>query len=206
MSGNSDDDGDSSSTAVLEWPRTMKVISGGQTGADRVALEVAQHCGFPTGGVAPPNFQFTDGPRPDIGKRYGMEEMIPDGEQPLTQSLVLRSMHNVDDSDAVVAFRFESSIGTDRTIAYSVSHKWMKLSDSMLMREVEAHYRPCLVIGGDDDDEFCEQSAARIVAFLQTHRPGVLNVCGSRVTKHDERIRAILTAAFKSIVSNAEPD
>jgi len=33
-----------------------KVISGGQTGVDRMGLEVAKELGIPTGGTAPPNY------------------------------------------------------------------------------------------------------------------------------------------------------
>jgi hypothetical protein len=37
-----------------------KVISGGQTGVDRIALEVARECEVPTGGTAPRGFLTDD--------------------------------------------------------------------------------------------------------------------------------------------------
>jgi len=39
----------------------MKIISGGQTGADRGALEAAKECGFETGGYAPKNYLTENG-------------------------------------------------------------------------------------------------------------------------------------------------
>ena len=38
-----------------------KIISGGQTGIDQLALEIAIELGIETGGTAPPNFMTEDG-------------------------------------------------------------------------------------------------------------------------------------------------
>ena len=39
-----------------------KIISGGQTGADQIGLEVALSLGIPTGGTAPKGFITETGP------------------------------------------------------------------------------------------------------------------------------------------------
>jgi len=39
------------------------------------------------------------------------------------QVYVMRSMRNVDDSDATIAFRLEPSIGTDKTLGYCLTKK-----------------------------------------------------------------------------------
>jgi hypothetical protein len=52
----------------------LTIISGGQTGADRSALEVALSFGLPTGGWAPKRFMTEDGPDPILGSRFGLLE------------------------------------------------------------------------------------------------------------------------------------
>jgi hypothetical protein len=36
-----------------EWASIIKIVSGGQSGADRAALDVALRHGFPHGGMVP---------------------------------------------------------------------------------------------------------------------------------------------------------
>ncbi len=51
--------------------KKIKIISGGQTGADRAALEIARELGFETGGIAPAGYMTEDGP--DISlKDFGL--------------------------------------------------------------------------------------------------------------------------------------
>lgn len=50
----------------------LKIISGGQSGADRGGLFGARDAGFPTGGYAPLNFYTEDGPRPTLLKSFGL--------------------------------------------------------------------------------------------------------------------------------------
>jgi hypothetical protein len=50
-----------------------QVISGGQTGIDRIALEVATQCGIPTGGTAPRKFMTENGPDDSL-KKFGLVE------------------------------------------------------------------------------------------------------------------------------------
>ena len=40
----------------------LRVISGGETGADQGGMEAAIDLGLPTGGTAPPNFRTESGP------------------------------------------------------------------------------------------------------------------------------------------------
>lgn len=51
--------------------RMLKVISGGQTGADQGGLLGAVDAGFDTGGYAPKNFLTEKGPDPSLA-RFGM--------------------------------------------------------------------------------------------------------------------------------------
>jgi hypothetical protein len=77
------------------------VISGGQTGVDQVALEIAQHLGYKTGGWAPRGWTTDAGPAPWLGTKYGLQEHRFKGYAPRTRA-------NVKMADATVWFGAES--------------------------------------------------------------------------------------------------
>lgn len=83
-----------------------KIISGGQTGADRAGLEAARELGLMTGGWAPSGYRTergTDISLIDFGLRPG-------------GSLIERTWLNVRDSNATVIFAVRSSPGSDLTV------------------------------------------------------------------------------------------
>lgn len=84
----------------------MKVISGGQTGADRAGLDAAHACGLPTGGQAPSHYWTERGPDPRLAE-YGL---MAGG------SLVSRTERNVLAADATVVFQISPSPGSDLTV------------------------------------------------------------------------------------------
>ena len=103
--------------------RTLtKIISGGQTGADIAGLKAAKRLGLATGGTAPPHFGTSKGSQEGLLKSFGLNAI------PLTTSwesaYCSRSMLNVDNADATVAFRVKASPGTDKTIGYCVTKRW----------------------------------------------------------------------------------
>jgi predicted deacetylase len=51
----------------------LKIISGGQSGADQAALRAAKAAGLPTGGFAPKGWLTEDGPAPWL-KEFGLVE------------------------------------------------------------------------------------------------------------------------------------
>ncbi len=71
-----------------------RIVSGGQTGVDRAALDAAVELGLPCGGWCPRGRLAEDGP---IDPRYPLEE-TPSGDY--TQ----RTEWNVRDSDGTLAF------------------------------------------------------------------------------------------------------
>jgi hypothetical protein len=75
----------------------MKVISGGQNGADQAGLRAAKACGLPTGGWIPKGCRTLDGPRPDLLDEYGMTEHASEKYPPRTEA-------NVKDSDGTIRF------------------------------------------------------------------------------------------------------
>jgi len=69
----------------------MKVISGGQTGADRTALEIARELGIPTGGYAPLGWRTDAGPDPSLAEFGLIETRFP--SYPLRTRLNVRFSH-----------------------------------------------------------------------------------------------------------------
>lgn len=76
----------------------FKVISGGQTGADRAGLDAAKRLGIPTGGTAPKDYYTTDGPAPEL-QGYGLVELDLAGADGYRK----RTKMNVDESTLTIA-------------------------------------------------------------------------------------------------------
>ncbi len=97
-----------------------KVVSGGQTGVDRAALDIALKLGVPCGGWCPRGRRAEDGP---------LEEIYPLQETP-SSDYVQRTRWNVRDSDGtVVLYRGSLSGGSALTVELDKEHN-----------------KPCLVI------------------------------------------------------------
>lgn len=133
----------------------MKIISGGQTGVDRGALDAALEAGTTCGGWCPAGRRAEDGVIPD---RYPLEETEEADYR-------VRTRRNIRASDAtLIIHNGELEGGTALTLA--------------VCRELG---RPCLVI--DAVAESGEHAAQRLRAFVREHDVGVLNVAGPRASK-----------------------
>jgi predicted Rossmann-fold nucleotide-binding protein len=100
--------------------KKLKIISGGQTGVDRGALEAARRSGIPHGGWCPRGRIAEDGPIPP---KYKLRETD-------STAYVARTEKNVLDSDATLIFcRGALSGGTLLTY-----------------RLADQHQRPCKVV------------------------------------------------------------
>jgi len=112
--------GDESALAMVERHAPTRIVSGGQTGVDRAALDVAIELGISCGGWCPRGRRAEDGP---IAEHYPLRE---------TQSerYEVRTEKNVLDSDAtLVLSRGQPSAGTALTV-----------------RLARRHGKPCMVI------------------------------------------------------------
>ena len=110
----------------------MKIISGGQTGVDRAALDVAIERGVPWGGWCPKGGWAEDFPDPP-----GLLSKYPHlKETPLPHPLQ-RTEWNVRDSDATLIIT--DSEGIAASVGTSRGHEWAR-----------QHGKPLLVIDATD--------------------------------------------------------
>ena len=97
-----------------EHTRVRKIVSGGQTGVDRAALDAAMFLGIPHGGWCPKDRRAEDGRIPD---RYKLIEMD-------VRDYSIRTEQNVIDSDGtLILYREELSGGTAFTKKMAIKHQ-----------------------------------------------------------------------------------
>lgn len=131
-----------------------RILSGGQTGVDRGALDAALDHHFPCGGWCPTGRAAEDGPIPS---RYPLRE-LPDG------GYLDRTLRNVEDSDATAILCFgELEGGTEQTVLHCIRRqKPYKLIDAAAVPATRA--------------------AVSIAAFVADHGVTRLNVAGPRLS------------------------
>lgn len=91
------------------------IISGGQTGADQIGLEIAKHRGLQTGGTAPKGYRTENGADINLKLKYGLVE----GK---TFSYNHRTKANVLDSNGTVLFGDMNSLGSHNTIQLCITY------------------------------------------------------------------------------------
>ena len=92
-----------------------KIVSGGQTGVDRGALEAAVDAGFPYGGLVPKGRLAEDGIVP-----LKFDQM----EESTRKDYLYRTEWNVVHSDATLVLAFDTELtgGTKRTVEFCKKH------------------------------------------------------------------------------------
>jgi hypothetical protein len=146
-----------------------KIVSGGQTGADRAALDAAAECGLATGGWVPAGRRAEDG---RIPVRYrGLVEAD-------SRDYAQRTEWNVRDSDATLVAAFGPPTGGS-ALTLRLAHR---LGRPVLVLDLEAL----------SDDE----AAERLATWLAEVRPRVLNVAGPRAS-HEPRIGSAVRALLR---------
>jgi hypothetical protein len=90
-----------------------KIISGGQTGADRGGLEAGKKLGLRTGGIAPRGYRTESGPDPSL-KNLGVAEHRSANFRP-------RTIRNIEDSDGTVWFGLTDTPGALATLQAAIA-------------------------------------------------------------------------------------
>ena len=132
-----------------------KIISGGQTGVDRAALDAAIEVNFPCGGWCPKGRRAEDGVIPE---QYPLRE---------TKSLDYpsRTEKNVEDSDAtLIITKGKPTGGTAYTIEVA--------------QEKE---KPYLIIDLEEDTE--DEAVKMILSWVKREDIQIMNVAGPRASK-----------------------
>jgi len=130
----------------------VKIISGGQTGVDRAALDVALKHGIDAGGSCPTGRLDEFGRIPDC---YPLKELENGG-------FTERTLQNIKDSDGtVVIYSGKPSGGTEQTVRFCIEQR-----------------RPRLLI---DASKIPIEEAAKLIAdFVREKQIDILNVAGPR--------------------------
>jgi hypothetical protein len=131
-----------------------KIVSGGQTGVDRGALDAALAAGFACGGWCPADRSAEDGPIP---QQYPLTPLPGGGYRE-------RTRRNVVDSDGTAILFYGSLTGGT------------KLTRDICVREK----KPFVVLDAKQSTE--SHAADAIVHFLKENEIAVLNVAGPRLS------------------------
>ena len=136
----------------------MKIISGGQTGVDRTALDVALKHGIECGGRCPAGRVDEFGRIPD---HYPVQELAAGG-------FTERTLQNVKDSDGtVIIYPGKLSGGTEQTVRFCIELQ-----------------RPHQLI---DASKISAKVGAKLISdFVREHKIDVLNIAGPRQSEWPE--------------------
>lgn len=143
----------------------MKIISGGQTGADQAALDAAIHIGIPHGGWLPRGRKTEAGPLP---KTYRLQEL----GSPKYRD---RTKKNILDSDGTLIVSFGPLTGGSA------------LTEALTIR----YNRPCLHLDLTLVDQ--TQAVTALHKWLNRHQIDILNVAGSRGSGEPRIYQAVFT-------------
>ncbi|MGN0853361.1 MAG: putative molybdenum carrier protein [Kiritimatiellia bacterium] len=153
-------------------PALRKIVSGGQTGVDRAGLDIARELGIASGGWVPRGRRAEDGLVP---AKY------PNMVEAPSKSDLWRTRRNVMDADAtLIVARGPLEGGSLQTAVYA-----------------EQYGKPYLVV-----DLLLDRTPEKVLDWLRTVQPGILNVAGPRESKApliQEEARRFLLPAFRQI-------
>ena len=159
-----------------------KIISGGQTGVDRAALDVALELGIPIGGHLPRGRKDENGDVLPEDKYVNMQETF-------TDDVNVRTELNVQNADATLIFSHGAIFGGS---AYTE-------------RMARKHGKPCLHVDFDKHD--ADQAVLLVKTWLSDTRPRVLNVAGPRASNDPavySKAKSVLAGALVSGRQSAE--
>ena len=153
-----------------------KIISGGQTGADRAALDVAIELGIPHGGWIPMGRKTEDGRLPD---EYRLLETT-------SIDYSLRTELNVLDSDGTLL----------------VSHGDLTGGSALTQDLARKHRQPCFHVDLSMTSE--SKTAEIITSWIDIRKIKTLNVAGPRAS-NDPKIYEATRRVLKAVIERYLP-
>lgn len=153
-------------------PPNIAIVSGGQTGADRAALDFSIAHGIPHGGWCPRQRRAEDGAIP---AEYLLRETP-------SSHYSQRTEWNVRDSDATVVFSIKARLTGGTRLTFELARRLDK---------------PVLHLSREEAD--VPSAADRLRTFLDGEQARSLNVAGPRASQEPEIgdfVRAVLMTAF----------
>ncbi len=132
----------------------VKIVSGGETGVDRAALDAALAVGFPCGGWLPAGRKAEDGVVPE---RYPLATLVEGGYGQ-------RTLKNVQDSDGTLIVFHQTLIGGTKTTRDACIHE----------------KKPFVVL--DAAQISVERARQATLRFVEENEIAVLNVAGPRAS------------------------
>ncbi|HEX2474079.1 MAG TPA: putative molybdenum carrier protein, partial [Lacipirellulaceae bacterium] len=139
--------------------REITIVSGGQTGADRAALDFAIEHDIPHGGWCPRGRPAEDGAIPPL---YRLQETP-------SRKYSQRTEWNVRDSDATVVFSVAQNPAGGTALTLAVARRLAK-PFLHLCRETSR----------------VAESAARLLSFINENHVGRLNIAGPRASQEPD--------------------
>jgi hypothetical protein len=163
--------------------RITRVVSGGQTGADRGGLDAAIQAGIPHGGWCPKGRKAEDGAIPVV---YKLKETP-------SANYLQRTEWNVRDSDTTVIFTHGPlEGGSKKTAEFALKHGRSFLHVNL------KEFSPLLHPADQADTEIVNGVVEWLSGLLP--RPEVLNVAGQRESKSpgiQAEVRVIVAEVLK---------
>lgn len=161
----------------MDIPYPIKIISGGQTGADQAALDAAITLGLPHGGWITRGKKTENGPLP---AKYRLEELDSGRYRDRTEKNVLGS-------DGTLIFSFGPLTGGSA------------LTEALTIR----HDRPCLHINLDLTSR--RQAIIAIRDWLREQKIHILNVAGPRASGepriHEAVYKILTTFPWEKVIA-----
>ena len=154
---------------------SLKIISGGQTGADQGGLEAGAALGLETGGWVPKGWRTEHGSDPSLA-RFGLREHSARGYPPRTRL-------NATQSDGTFWFGNPHSPGGKLTL-----------------RTARGAGKPVFLVDWRSGWSFPREDIADFLAWLRKNHISVLNVAGNRESSQpgiQETTRTFLVQALR---------
>ena len=152
----------------------MKIISGGQTGVDRAALDAAIEIGLPYGGTIPQGRVSEDG---------GVPLTYTHLKEATRSEYSYRTEQNVIHSDAILILTYLPMVGGT------------KLTEIFCKKYAKIH----LIIDLQKPET---ENKEKVLKWLFKVKPEVLNIAGPRESKHPgiyQKTKTLLEKIFKTL-------